>query len=60
MCESRKMEMCWKAFLPAQLGMCCLLTHFLLGLLEQPSFTAKLFEAQRALPSSLSSDTLLG
>lgn len=36
------------------------LNLFFLGLLEQPSFTAKLFEVQHALPSSFSPDILLG
>lgn len=58
LCERRKMEMCWTGTLPEQLGILCLLTHFLLGLLL--GFEAKPFEAQRALPSSPSPDTLLG
>lgn len=56
--ERRKMEMCWTGTLPEQLGILCLLTHFLLGLLL--GFKTKPFEAQHALPSSPSPDTLLG
>lgn len=52
------MEMCWTGTLPGQLGTLSLLTHFLLGFLL--GFKAKPLEAQHALPSSPSPDTLLG
>lgn len=58
LCEKRKMEMCWTGTLPEQLGILRLLNHFHLGLLL--GFKAKPFEAQHALPSSPSPDTLLG